>query len=103
MRSASMTTGIFTSLRALGPAFKEFADSITGQQAIGASGRPLLDSDAAPGFLIERRIRAFQRRCHQRLHRGTIEISGAVEANVTPRRAGSLQQALGIRQRVTLE
>src|SRR5688572_30298024 len=96
MRSASITTGMFTSLRTRGSAFKETARSIS-------EFSDLLEDHAAPGTRSERRIGAFARLSDQRLDGQGVEIGRRGNADVAHATARPLQQALRIGQRVSFE
>src|SRR5687768_10090880 len=96
MRSASMTTGIFTSLRTRWSAFKE-----TDRIISVFSG--LLEDNVALGARIERRIGAFACFGDQRLDRRRVEIARRRDPDAAHGAAGALQEALRIRERVSLE
>src|SRR5688572_18533134 len=96
MRSASITTGICTSLRTLRSTFKE-TDRII-------SGFTCLPQDyPARRLRIERRIGAFPRLRQQRPHRRGVEIGGAGNTNASHATAAALEQALRIGQGAAFE
>src|SRR5688572_4661265 len=97
MRSASMTTGIFPSLRTHRPTIKESGRIISG------SARHLFQDHLAFRFGIEGRLGALARFGNQGSDRGPIELSGVRDPDASHHGAAALQQPRRIRKRGAFE